>query len=138
MMRSLAVVLFDLLLVSASNGATADHVVLTGDRMKVVLSGASGRVRGVLDGHDVQFVSANEDRYDLEGTLSSETDDRVTARSDQPGGVIFECVNQKLGLAITKEFRLEGNVLLKRATYARIPGKAPAYAVLNGQLPYRW
>ena len=102
MMRSLAVVLFEFLLVSASDGTAADHVVLTGDRMKVVLSGASGQVQNVLDGGGVQFVSANEDRYDLDGGLSSETNDRVTARSDRPGSVTFECVNQKLGLAITK------------------------------------
>jgi hypothetical protein len=87
--------------------------------IRVTLSQRTGEVTGLADEKGLRFLSGNEDRYDLDGKLSTAADDVVTSVKVDGKRVRFECANWKLGLKLTKEYRLSGSVVEKQVTYAR-------------------
>ncbi|MFH0797556.1 MAG: sugar-binding protein [Candidatus Omnitrophota bacterium] len=104
--------------ITASLHSATGANTLSGKVMTVNFSPATGQVDSISDSKGMKILSGNEDHYDLEGKKSLEGKDRVISGKVDAGKAVFECVNDELGLKITKEYQLEGDTLLKKIRYS--------------------
>ncbi|MFH0797554.1 MAG: sugar-binding protein [Candidatus Omnitrophota bacterium] len=92
-------------------------VRLKGKAFRAVFSCLTGQLTGVAGTTGAPLIAGNEDRYNLDGKVSGEIEDRVISQKRNKDAVTFRCVNQNLGITITKRYRIKGNVLQKEAGY---------------------
>ncbi|MFH0795432.1 MAG: sugar-binding protein [Candidatus Omnitrophota bacterium] len=95
----------------------AGSITLYGKEMTAVLSDTTGQVISISDAVGARVLVGSEDRYDLDGKTSTEADDSVLSRKVDKNRVSFECLNRKLGIKTSKQYRLAGQVLEKETKY---------------------
>ena len=124
----------------------AKGVRLTHGETVYEIDRATGSVRRATDA-DRPFIAPSHDHYTLllrtSDVNADESSDRVHKRTTSADGteLIFECLNEKLGITIRKTYRIEQQTgwLIKQMTYAATEGVDGLLMVESGwSVPDDW